>query len=113
VIPEEVLRIAEDIREMRVRGASRIARAAVEALLLAAERYQGSDPGEFARYMRRVAEILVSTRPTAVTLPNAVNYVVSALRGARGTARSCESSSWGGAGASSATSTPRSTGLRR
>jgi len=87
VIPEEVLRIAEDIREMRVRGASRIARAAVEALLLAAERYQGSDPGEFARYMRRVAEILVSTRPTAVTLPNAVNYVVSALRGARG---SCE-----------------------
>jgi ribose 1,5-bisphosphate isomerase len=84
VIPEEVLRVAGDIREMRVRGASRIARAAVEALLLAAEKYQGSDPGDFALYMRRVAEVLVSTRPTAVTLPNAVNYVVSALRGARG-----------------------------
>ncbi len=84
MIPKEVLRAAEDIREMRIRGASRIARAAVEALLLAAERYRGSDPRDFALYMRRVAEVLVSTRPTAVTLPNAVNYVVSALRGARG-----------------------------
>ena len=78
-VPEEVARIASDIREMRVRGAGRIAKAAATALMVAAERYPGSDAREFREYIRRVAELLLKTRPTAVSLPNAVSYVVGPL----------------------------------
>jgi len=79
MIPAEVLRIADDIRSMRIRGAGRIARAAAEALLIAAKSYRG-DLGGFARYMEEVSKILLSTRPTAVSLPNAVSYVMKAVR---------------------------------
>ncbi len=78
-VPEEVRRIAEDIKTMRIRGAGRIARAAAEALMIAATRYQGGSLEEFTKYMRSVAQMLVSTRPTAVSLPNAVNYVMRVL----------------------------------
>ncbi|BEP16750.1 ribose 1,5-bisphosphate isomerase [Pyrofollis japonicus] len=79
-VPDEVLRIAEDIKTMRIRGAGRIARAAAEALMIAAEKYSGESLGDFLNYMEGVARLLVSTRPTAVSLPNAVNYVMSVLR---------------------------------
>lgn len=80
-IPKGVVAIAEAIREMKVRGAGEIARAAVAALMLAAKNYPREGPEEdpegFRRYMHEVAELLVSTRPTAVSLPNAVAYVLS------------------------------------
>mgnify|MGYP000116421068 CR=1 FL=1 len=79
MIPEEVIKIADDIREMRIRGAGRIARAAAEALMIAAKSYNG-DLEDFARYMEEVSEILLSTRPTAVSLPNAISYVMKAVR---------------------------------
>jgi ribose 1,5-bisphosphate isomerase len=82
-VPEEVKRIADDIKTMRIRGAGRIARAAAEALMIAAEKYDGGSLKDFMSYMRRVAEMLVSTRPTAVSLPNAVNYVMRALEEAK------------------------------
>ncbi len=78
--PEEVLRIAEDIRSMGIRGAGRIARAAAEALMIAAARYGGNDLGDFAKYMEDISMLLLSTRPTAVSLPNAVSYVMKHLR---------------------------------
>ncbi|MET1160430.1 MAG: ribose 1,5-bisphosphate isomerase [Thermoprotei archaeon] len=85
-IPEEVLTIAEDIKTMKIRGAGKIARAAAEALKIAAEKYSGShDPSEFKAYMKRVAELLLSTRPTAVSLPNAVYYVMYRLEKSSGT----------------------------
>lgn len=80
MIPDSVARIAEDIRAMRVRGASRIAKAAAEALLLAAREYRGESVEEFSRYMVGVGRLLLSTRPTAVSLPNAVRFVLAALR---------------------------------
>ncbi len=76
------MRIGEDIRSMKIRGAGRIARAAADALRKAAQLYTGGDLNEFMRYMERVASYLVSTRPTAVSLPNAVMYVMNRLRGA-------------------------------
>ncbi len=82
-VPEEVLRIAEDIRSMRIRGAGRIARAAAEALMIAAKEYRGGSLEDFMEYMERVARLLLSTRPTAVSLPNAVNYVMRRLREGR------------------------------
>ncbi len=78
-VPEEVQRIAEDIRIMKIRGAGRIARAAARALLIAAREFRGGSLEEFRSYMEKVANLLVSTRPTAVSLPNAVQYVMKVL----------------------------------
>ncbi|ABM80360.1 ribose 1,5-bisphosphate isomerase [Hyperthermus butylicus] len=77
--PEEVTSIAEDIKTMKIRGAGRIAKAAARALMIAAERFQGGSVDEFVNYMRATGELLISTRPTAVSLPNAVNYVLRVL----------------------------------
>ncbi|HIQ03981.1 MAG TPA: ribose 1,5-bisphosphate isomerase [Desulfurococcales archaeon] len=78
-VPLEVTRIAEDIKSMRIRGAGRIARAAARALEIAAEKFEGESIEDFINYIKHVAQILVSTRPTAVSLPNAVAYVTSVI----------------------------------
>jgi len=64
---------------MEIRGAGRIARAAVEALADYARDLDVSDPETFKREMQRAADILTATRPTAVSLPNAVRSVMRAL----------------------------------
>jgi ribose 1,5-bisphosphate isomerase len=80
--PQRVIEIANGIREMRIRGAGKIARAATEALKIAALEYTGEgDLVAFKKYMVNIGELLVSTRPTAVSLPNAIVYVLSSLRG--------------------------------
>lgn len=87
-IPEKVLEIAEGIKTMRIRGAGKIARAAAEALKIAALNYDGpEDEKEFRRYMAKVADIIISTRPTAVSLPNAVFYVMYHLEKAQGSVK--------------------------
>jgi ribose 1,5-bisphosphate isomerase len=79
--PERVLEIASGIREMKIRGAGRIARATAEALKIAALSYNGvEDLVLFKKYMVEVGELLISTRPTAISLPNTVVYVLSSLR---------------------------------
>jgi len=79
-IPDEVLTIANDIKSMKIRGAGKIARSAAEALKIAAEKYdEQRDPILFKKYILKVADLLISTRPTAVSLPNAVLYIVYVL----------------------------------
>ncbi len=87
-IPGEVVRIREDIKSMRIRGAGSIARHGALALALAAERFPGGTLEEFLRYIEAVAAFVRSARPTAVSLPNAVSYVVSRLK--RGSPQSVE-----------------------
>jgi ribose 1,5-bisphosphate isomerase len=70
---------AENIKKMEIRGAGRIARAAVEALADFARNLDVSDPEVFKREMQGAAATLTATRPTAVSLPNAVRYVMRAL----------------------------------
>ncbi len=82
-IPKEVISIREDIRTMKIRGAGAIARAGAKALAIAASRYSGNDLREFLSYMEKVADYVRSARPTAVSLPNAVMYVMSRLRRSR------------------------------
>lgn len=76
MIPNEVLDIADGIRTMRIRGASLIAKSAAQALRIAAEKYTGDLSG-FKPYISKVASLLLQTRPTAVSLPNAVYYVLN------------------------------------
>jgi len=78
-LPKEVRKIREDIRTMIIRGAGRIARAGAKALAIAAEEYRGDNVEDFISYMKRVAEYVKSARPTAVSLPNAISYVMTRL----------------------------------
>lgn len=74
---------AEKIKSMEIRGAGRIARAAAEALRDHALSLESKDLPAFNSEMRRAAELLVATRPTAVSLPNAVHIVMTGLDGAK------------------------------
>lgn len=70
---EEVIRAAEKIKNMEVRGAARIAKFAAETLRDFALKI---NTGNFDLEMKKAADILLNTRPTAVSLYNAVNYVM-------------------------------------
>lgn len=76
---DEVVKIANGIKDMRIRGAGRIARAAARAMMISAESYQGGGIDDFVRYMWDIATFILATRPTAVSLPNAVAFVMNPL----------------------------------
>ena len=81
-----------EIRSMMVRGAGRIARAAVSALKDYGDRGRFSSPAEYYRGLFQAGERLKSSRPTAVSLPNAVNFVLAAARRSQGAGRSVRES---------------------
>jgi ribose 1,5-bisphosphate isomerase len=82
-LPEEASRIAEDIRSMRIRGAGLIARSAVQALQIVAEDSSAKDTQAFIDELTEAARILLQTRPTAVSLPNGIRYVMHRINLAR------------------------------
>jgi ribose 1,5-bisphosphate isomerase len=72
---------AEKIKKMEIRGAGRIARAAAEALRDHALSLKEKSLPAFVTEMELAKELLVATRPTAVSLPNAVHIVMAGLDG--------------------------------
>jgi ribose 1,5-bisphosphate isomerase len=70
---------AEKIKSMEIRGAGRIARAAAVALRDHAISLDINDLPAFTAEMEMAAGTLVATRPTAVSLPNAVHIVMRGL----------------------------------
>ena len=74
-----VTETAEKIKSMEIRGAGRIARAAAEALRDHALSVRAPNIAAFRQEMERAAAMLVATRPTAVSLPNAVHIVMAGL----------------------------------
>ncbi|AMM53129.1 ribose 1,5-bisphosphate isomerase [Pyrococcus kukulkanii] len=76
MIVKEVLDIAEKIKSMEIRGAGKIARAAAQALMIQAEKSQARNEKELWEELKEAAKILYHTRPTAVSLPNALRYVM-------------------------------------
>ncbi|MFC6799102.1 ribose 1,5-bisphosphate isomerase [Haladaptatus sp. DYSN1] len=77
----EVTETATAIAEMEIRGAATIAGAAARALGAQAAASTASSPEEFRSEMRVAARVLHDTRPTAVSLPNALRYVLNDLHG--------------------------------
>ncbi len=73
---EQLKDTAEKIRSMEIRGAGRIARAAALGLRDYAQRLEAYDIKELNDKMNCAAKLLVDTRPTAVSLPNAVRAVM-------------------------------------
>lgn len=83
VLPEKVTEIAEDIKAMKIRGAGKIARSAVTALKMSAEASKAEIVDEFLDELDFAAKTLLQTRPTAVSLPNGIRYVMGRLRQAK------------------------------
>jgi ribose 1,5-bisphosphate isomerase len=75
LIPDEVKKIANDIKEMRIRGAGEIARAAVKTLRITVQNSKAKTVEELLEELRTTAEIVINTRPTAVSLPNGIRFV--------------------------------------
>ncbi|WP_144900942.1 ribose 1,5-bisphosphate isomerase [Halobellus captivus] len=80
-VSEAVHRTAEDIGSMEIRGAATIAAAAAEALGEQAAASNAGTPEEFHAELRAAARVLYDTRPTAVSLPNALRYVFRDIEG--------------------------------
>jgi len=70
---------ADKIKSMEIRGAGRIARAVAEALRDHALAVRATTSDAFRQEMGRAAATLLATRPTAVSLPNAVHIVMAGL----------------------------------
>jgi ribose 1,5-bisphosphate isomerase len=66
----------DNLKAMRVHGAGRIARYAAQALRDYASEAKAKTPGEYWGLVLKAGEKLRSARPTAVSLPNGVNYVL-------------------------------------
>jgi ribose 1,5-bisphosphate isomerase len=71
-----LIETARKIKLMEIRGAGKIARAAAAELRDYSQRLVTEDIDEFNEKMRHASDLLVSTRPTAVSLPNAVRAVM-------------------------------------
>ncbi|MFB6155236.1 MAG: ribose 1,5-bisphosphate isomerase [Haloferacaceae archaeon] len=72
---------AEDISSMEIRGAATIADAAAKALGIQAAEADADDPEAFDAALHAAARRLYETRPTAVSLPNALRYVLRRTTG--------------------------------
>jgi ribose 1,5-bisphosphate isomerase len=72
---DQVAETAEKIKSMEIRGAGRIAAAAAASLRDFALQLDASSPEEFNLEMDKAAQLLLSTRPTAISLYNAVRMV--------------------------------------
>lgn len=69
----------EKIKSMKIRGAGRIGRAAARALKGYAYKIMDLKEEDFKDKMTKAGDILISARPTAVSLPNAVKFVLNGL----------------------------------
>ena len=79
-----IKQIAQEIKTMRIRGAGRIAKAAAGALKIAAKTSKAKTSTEFMKELDRISSLLLATRPTAVSLPNAVRFVTLGAKQAKG-----------------------------
>jgi len=80
-VRQSVRETATAIADMEIRGAAAIAEAAAAALRDQAAQSETTDPAEFRAALRAAARRLHATRPTAVSLANALRYVLGRTSG--------------------------------
>lgn len=79
-VDPRVQEIAHAVEKMKIRGAGRIARSAARALLVTAQQSKAKDSSALLHELEASARLLLSTRPTAVSLPNSIRYVMFKVR---------------------------------
>lgn len=75
----KITETANSIKTMEIRGAGLIARSAAQALKDLAEEYHGDSLSEFKNCLHKGGEVLMDSRPTAVSLWNAVQATLKGL----------------------------------
>lgn len=78
----DLLRLVNDIKSMKIRGAAEIGRAAVDGLEIFSNGSKASDADMYIKQFDEAYQLLMATRPTAVSLPNALRYVRHRVYGA-------------------------------
>jgi ribose 1,5-bisphosphate isomerase len=73
---DKVRGTASDIKDMKIRGAGKIARAGASALGEFAENYSGRSLEEFKKELDTAKNIILESRPTAVSLWNGVQACI-------------------------------------
>ena len=68
--------IVKDIKEIKIQGASNIAKAAVNALETVSHEYKNTDEQELINVLNKAKIILFKIRPTEPCMRNALNYVL-------------------------------------
>ena len=77
---QNVVSISQDIRDMKIRGAGRIARAGATAVCRFAEGYSGADLTSFSRDLDDAVKVILDSRPTAVSLWNGVHASIRGVK---------------------------------
>ena len=85
-----VLSSGKSFKKMKIRGAGKIAQVAVEALRVVAESSKATVAEDFMAEINLAAKILLQTRPTAISLPNGIRYVLWRLLQAKNTIKEVE-----------------------
>ena len=75
---DDHLSLARDIENMKIRGAGKIARMGAHALALFAMNYSGKREDYYHKLLK-AANIIFRTRPTAVSLENALLFVLNSV----------------------------------
>ena len=73
---DKVKDTASEIKDMKIRGAGRIARAGASAIGEFAESYEGGSLEKFKKDLEKARSIMLESRPTAVSLWNGVQACV-------------------------------------
>ncbi|OUJ19092.1 Ribose-1,5-bisphosphate isomerase E2B2 [Methanonatronarchaeum thermophilum] len=76
----EVSKTAEKIKKMEIRGAGDIARATARALRDTAKKSDATNLEELKKDIDEASETLLSSRPTAVSLPNSIRLITKNLK---------------------------------
>ncbi len=80
-LPEWFCKAADEIYTMRVRGAGKIARFVAETINNLADSYKGNNLDELKTLLNEGAQALVKTRPTAISLKNALRLTLQEAKG--------------------------------
>ncbi|MFW5912106.1 MAG: ribose 1,5-bisphosphate isomerase [Candidatus Hadarchaeota archaeon] len=80
MVSQKVKNTAKKIEEMEIRGAGKIGRAAARALKEEAKEISVDEASDFLRKINKAGKILKDTRPTAVSLSNAIRYIEKDLK---------------------------------
>lgn len=79
IITETVQNVADDIRNLKVKGARNVAIAAVEAVCYLAKNTKSKTKTEFVGELKKARETLFASRPTEPLMRNAINWVFSLI----------------------------------
>ncbi len=77
---QNVVVTAQDIRDMKIRGAGKIAREGADAIGKFAQDYAGNDMPQFRKDLDEAVRTLLDSRPTAVSLWNGIHSTIRGVK---------------------------------